>query len=296
MTRVRTTAATVCAVLLLAAIPAGAQDLAPGINPLTATALSNGVEVSGTGQFAAPAVVVSEDRAGDAAIPMAGMDLTAASITQLGNALLRFQIDIADQTPGLGAPPQAVYYNWPIGIMTGTQIAQFNLQAIRADMYSVATAGSAVGSAVFRLQTCVPNPDTGGNTCSVTAQLGGEFGDGYVAIDVPTGTIGARAGSAIVAGAQPINANLGAGAVWFNGASQWADSMPPVEDYALGRTVTLGAAPAGTAVEDVALTQPALLTNTNRFTEVIAGAEAGSVIAAEVCAGGVCTLQSTIAQ
>jgi hypothetical protein len=296
MTRVRTTAATVCAVLLLAAIPAGAEDLAPRIDPLTATAGATGVEVSGTGQFAAPAVVVSEDPSGDAAIPMAGMDLTGASITQLSNALLRFQIDIADQTPGLSAAPQAVYYNWPIGVKTGTQMAQFNLQAMRADMYTVATAGGSAGAPVFRLQTCEPNPQTGGNTCSVTAQLNGEFGDGYVAIDVPTGTIGARAASAITAGAQPINANLGAGAVWFNGASQWADSMPPVEDYALGRTVTLGAAPAGTAPEDVALTQPAALTNTNRFTEIIAGASAGSVIAAQVCAAGVCTLQSTIAQ
>lgn len=296
MTRVRTAAAAVCSVLLLAAVPAGAEDLAPAIDGLTAVASASGVSVSGTAAFAAPAAAVSEDATGDAAIKQAGMDLKTASISQPSSSMLRFQLDIADQIPVASTVPQAVYYNWPVGVMNGSNMSVFNLQAIRADMYSVATAGSEVGDPVFRLQTCVPNPDTGGNTCSVTAQLTGEFGDGYLAIDIPIRTLGARADSIITSGAQPINANLGAGVVWFNGAVPWADSMPPVADYRVGRTVMLGAAPAGTAAEDVELTQPAALTTRNTFAEVLDGAVAGDVIAAQVCAGGVCTLESTTAQ
>ena len=292
MARARTTAAAVCAVLLMAVIPAGAEDLAPTIDPFDVTA---GV-ATGTAQFAAPATVVSEDSTGDAAIKQAGMDLVSASISQLNSSMLRFQIDIADQIPAASTAPQAIYYNWPIGVRNGSQVSYFNLQAIRADMYTVATAGGEPADPVFRLQTCTPNEQTGGNDCSVTAQLTGEFGDGYLAIDMPVRTLGGRPESAITAGAQPINANLGAGAVWFNGEVPWADSMPPVADYDLGRTVTLGAAPAGTAPQDVALTTPAALTTRNAFTETVPGAEPGSVVAAQVCAGGSCTLQSTIAQ
>ena len=71
--------------------------------------------------------------------------------------------------------------------------------------------------------------------------------------------------------------------------------MAFADDYVVpARSVTLGIAPAGTAVEEVALSTPAALTTAGKFSELLSGGAVGDVVAAKVCAGETCTLTSTV--
>lgn len=284
------------ALSVVAASSAGAAEPAPQISDLTATTALTGTLVKGKAAFASPAAELATDKTGDAAVANAGMDLTKATIAQIDTKTLSFRWGVADQTPNFSAVPQLVYYNWNIEVTNGTNKANFNVQAIRSDAYSVATAGAEPGAPVFRLQTCTPNPTTGGQSCSVVAQLTGTFGSGYVEAVVPLATISAKPGSVVGPAAVPINTNFGFGATWYNGGNNaWADAISAWTPYAVSNTVKVGTALAGTDPAAVEATTPATLKTTGGFEALLPTVASGDVIVAEACAAAVCTRTSTVA-
>lgn len=284
------------ALALVASSGASAADPAPAITDLGVTTALDGSLVKGKAAFAAPLTGLATDGTGDAAIKNAGMDLTGVSVGQVDSKTLAFRMGIADQTPAVSAVPQAVYYNWNIEVANGSSLANFNVQVIRADAYSVATAGAEPGAPVYRLQTCTPNPTTGGQSCAVAAQLTGTFGAGYIEVLVPLSAITAKAGSVVGPAGVPINTNLGAGGVWYNGGGNvWADAIADWTPYAVGNKVTLGTAPAGTDPAAVELTTPVTLKTTGAFEALLPTLASGDVVVAEACAAATCTRTSTIA-
>jgi len=215
------------------AAPAGAAS-PPVVSDLQAVAGEEAVEVSGRVSFEGAGAEVAEDPEGDAAVADIGTDLTGASITPAGEDELRFAIDIADPIDDLAGVPEIIHYNWTVNVVTGEETAAFGLQALRTSTLQDLRDGRIpAGEPVIRLLTCSTNA-TGGQSCSQATRLDGGFTEEGLEIMVPMAAIGARDGSLISPGPNPINASAGvSGGAWYQNGTA-GDAMPIEASYAVG--------------------------------------------------------------
>lgn len=155
--------------------------------------------------------VVGEDAAGDAEVAGIGADLTAATITPVGDDALAFGLTVADMPATLNGTPEVIHYNWEFTVeVDGESPTTYSLQAIRTAQ------GETIGSQepVFRLATCAPS-ETGGSTCTTSFNPAGTFAAEGLEMVVPFAEVGAEPCAEITPGAD-INASAGvSGLIWY---------------------------------------------------------------------------------
>lgn len=204
---------------------------------LLGTALSVLLALSGTAALAeeeptrSEPVVVGEDPSGDAEVAGVGADLTAATVTVVGDEALAFGLQVADMPAVVNGSPEFIHYNWDISVESadGTTKA-YALQAIRTAQWEHLSDGQPPSDQpVFRLNTCSPDATTGQNTCTVTYTPEGSFSAEGLEMILPYEIIKAAPGDIVMTTAQ-INASAGAaGLVWYTngvgGDLMWADDF-----------------------------------------------------------------------
>ena len=276
------------AATLLAGVAAtAAQDTGSTVTGLAVANQAGGLKVSGTAALAAlEAVTIAEDPSGDSQLP--GTDIVGGSITALGGGVTRFTMDIANMGPGGATVPAVVHHSWDLSVANGDKVTDVALKAING---GAVIAGSLDGGSPeapsFAVQNCAPDPQTGSNTCTSTYVEGAYTVEG-VSFDVPNTLIGLQSGSKIFSGENGMYTNFGASdVIWLSGPNgtegvQHAEYVAPAGD------VKIGIAPAGTAVDDVALTTTVPVKG-KAYTATLAKPTAGSyVVVAQACHGGVC--------
>lgn len=290
-TTVRCAAALGASVLVAAAAAAGAAD-AP-VTTLTLGGVSSsatGITVAGTAAMAAlPATEVGKDAAGDGALP--GTDLTTASIVPLGGGKIAFDLGIGNLAPGVGSAPAVTHHNWEFSAASpdGETATTLSLKAINRGGVIAASSGGAADQPVFSLNSCEPDPQTGQNTCTATYVDGAYTATG-VRFLLENTAVSALSGWTISPTGQGINVSPGASdALWFtNGAG--GDTMGAEEFVVPTSVVRVGVAPAGTSLDEVALTTSKDVPGTAFNLKLPRPTTPGSyVVVAQACHADVCS-------
>ena len=280
------------AVLTFGAAAAGAQEApATKVEDLTAAAGADGIKVSGKGVFSAAAIVVGEDAAGDGALP--GSDLTSASITQISQNQIRFELGVDDLPPVVGGTPEILNYTWPLEVAKGSAVTTVDLQAWRTstgadllcDVVFSCPGQEPGGSPRFSVNTCAPDPTTGNNTCN-SVGVPGEFTATGLAWMVPTSMINAKDGATLNP-SEDIASSYGASGLTWNTAGTGGDTMTWNSVETVPATVQIGLAPADTPEGDVATTLAVPVNaSSGKFTGTLPSPSVGSYrVVAKACLG-----------
>jgi len=280
-------AAATAATLLAGVAATAAQDPVSTVSSLAVTSSATGIKVSGNAALAAlEAVTVAEDPSGDSPLP--GTDIVGGSITALGGGVTRFTMEIANMGPGGVTPPAVLHHSWDLSVVNGDKRTEVALKAINGGaVIGGSLGGGSPEAPSFAVQNCAPDPQTGSNTCTST-YIDGAYSAAGVSFDVPNTLIGLQSGSRVISGENGLYTNVGASdVIWLSGPNgtegvQHAEYVVPAGD------VKIGLAPAGTAVDDVALTTTAPVKG-KAYAATLPKPAAGSyVVVAQACHGGVC--------
>lgn len=266
--------------LVLLTGPAGAH---PGggthVDGISASLAGNSILVGGDATFVDTPVMVATDPIADSLLPRGGLDLIEAVIERPSPTAsqLRFKLRLHDPVPTLVAIPEVVHYSFFFGVGPGGEEAQFLLQALRT-----AVANQPNAEPMFRLLRF-----NGTSCCTPVQFVQGTMTEQEIAWTVPMGPLGVTPGSTITAhpiGTRAIQIQLGAsGAQWLNNGQP--DFMYIDNDYEVpGARVSIGVAPEGTPVEQVALTGTTTL-NGGSFAGVLPRPAAAGryVVVAKAC-------------
>lgn len=287
-------------VLTLGVTAVGAEEGTSHIDTLAVAVTDSDLTVTGKGVFTGTATEVGTDPTGDGTLP--GTDLVSATITQVSQSQLRFELGVADLPPGIGGTPEVVNYNWPLQVVRGSLVSEVSLQAWRSSTAADLLCGVIFacpgqepgGNPRFTVNTCAPDPNTGQNLCSAVG-VDGEFTEDGLAWILPAGAVNAGPG-AVLHPAGSIAASYGGSGLTWNTAGTGGDTMFSDSFTYASPTVQVGVASADTAPEDVALTTAATVTQSNgNFTASLPRPDAGShVVAARACLGDSCGAASEL--
>lgn len=258
---------------------------------LFATVGSTGMTVTGKGVFAGIGGVVATDASGDTSTH--GADLTQASITQVTQNEIRFELKIADLPAVLGGTPEILNYNWPVAVGT----FEVALHAWRSTLVGDVACGlvfqacpaqePGAGTPRFSLNTCEYNQSTNRNEC-ISVAVPGDFTASGVVWNVPRSTFGAAAGATLTPAAAIASSVGFHPLIWFtNGLG--GDTMSWDSSFTVApATVRVGIAPADTADADVPLTAaPTVKSSSGNFTTTLPRPAPGSYkVVAKACLGG----------
>lgn len=274
------------AATLLAGVAAATAEEAPAstVSTLATAVSSTGLKVSGNALLAPLAgTVVAQDAAGDSRLP--GTDIVGGTITAAGAGVTRFTMAIGNMGPGATSLPAVMHHTWGFAVVNGDRAAEFSLQALNGGaVQATVLEGATPADDVFQLVTCPPDD----NTACTSTPLTGAITDQGVSFDVPNTAVGIATGSLITSAGNGLQTNLAASDLaWLNGPIG-TEAVAP-EDLAVpAGDVKVGVAPAGTAVEDVALTTTAPVKG-KAYTVTLPRPAAGQhVVVVQACHGGVC--------
>lgn len=180
-----------------------AQGAPTGISGLAATVTGTSVTLTGNVAFGGedPLEVGADpvnDNVGGAATAPLGIDVQRMLIAQTdpNNSTLQFTLDLSAMTAD--GIPEHVAYNWDIAVDGGSSGngAEYSIKTWRTRAAS--TLGTGTYAAIFN---CVPNPTTGGSSCTAgpTIPVTYDGPNSQIRLSVPLANIGANPGSTITA-------------------------------------------------------------------------------------------------
>jgi hypothetical protein len=292
MNRSRVLATFAIGLSLLGSGIARADDPVTEVTQLNAT-VGSAIAVSGKATFAPGLKAkVAEDAADDhalTAIPAdSGTDLLSASITAVSPKALDFELEIGDLPEG--GMDEIINYNWPLTIGTSTIELNAHSAATGAELTCgviFLCDGGNVGQPRFAVNVCAINPDTGQNTCAVTA-VPGEITANSLIWHVNTSQASGLSGGDVELETGQVAASLSAsGVTWYTNGNL-GDLMAGESLFAFpAPNVSFGIAPAGTNVDAVALTSTVKANATSgNFSGSLSKPAAGSyILVAQACFG-----------
>lgn len=263
--------------LMLVTSTAGAAATPTQVTALTASVSGTQVSASGKVTFGGvDPIVIGEDPAGDPATSAAGLDLRSLSIGQPDGTRGELVFTIKLGGMATGGIPELFQFNWDISVNGGAANggAEWSIKTMR--QYAAQTGGTDPDAAVY---SCVPNPTTGGFSCSrsTTIPVVYDQAAAEIRMTVPLAAINASPGALIEAWArngQPVWVRTSAagqltGFVTADDMTHDPYTIPP-------KSVRLGLAPAGTPEGDVTFGPMIQLSNNGSFTGSIAAPGSGS--------------------